>query len=71
MRNERRIEPLEHQRLETIEDIWWVADGLRWCPPHAWSCPKVTKLDPEQVAWTCVRCGAIAQTDDPAVRPVS
>lgn len=51
------------------ETIWWIADGLQGCPPHAWGCPKIMKLDPEHVAWTCGRCGAIAKTDDPSVRP--
>ena len=49
--------------------IWWVADGLGWCPPHRWGCPVIMKLDPEHVAWTCGRCGAIATSDDPASRP--
>jgi hypothetical protein len=49
--------------------VWWVADGLQLCPPHAWGCPVIMKLDPEHVAWTCGRCGAIATTSDPAVRP--
>jgi hypothetical protein len=30
------------------------------CPPHAWGCPVVMKLDPRSVAWTCAGCGAIA-----------
>jgi len=51
------------------EAVWWVADGLQGCPPHAWGCPKVMKLDPDYVAWTCGRCGAIATTGDPAVKP--
>jgi hypothetical protein len=51
------------------EAVWWIADGLQLCPPHAWGCPVIMKLDPEHVAWTCGRCGAIATTYDPAVRP--
>jgi hypothetical protein len=51
------------------EMVWWVADGLAPCPPHAWGCPVVMALDPEHVAWTCGHCGAIAVTDDPTVRP--
>jgi len=51
------------------EAVWWVADGLQFCPPHAWGCPVIMKLDPEHVAWTCRRCGTIATTADPAVRP--
>jgi hypothetical protein len=51
------------------EAIWWVADGLRLCPPHRWGCPVIMKLDPEHVAWTCGLCGAVAVSDDPAVRP--
>ena len=55
-----------------IEDaVWWVADGFQLCPPHRWGCPVIMKLDPEHVAWTCGRCGAIATTDDPSVRPAS
>lgn len=49
--------------------LWWIADGLQPCPPHAWDCPVVMKLDPEHVAWTCRRCGAIALSDDYSVRP--
>ena len=49
--------------------VWWIADGLRPCPPHDWDCPVVMKLNPEHVAWTCARCGAIATTGDPAQRP--
>ncbi len=49
--------------------IWWVADGLRTCPPHDWQCPVVMKADPARVAWTCSLCGAIATTDDLAARP--
>lgn len=51
------------------DTVWWVADGLQPCPPHQWGCPVVMKLDPEHVAWTCRRCGAIALTDGPAVKP--
>ena len=51
------------------EMIWWIADGLQPCPPHEWDSPVIMKLDPERVAWTCRRCGEIATTDDPAVRP--
>jgi hypothetical protein len=51
------------------ELVWWVADGLAPCPPHAWGCPVIIKTDPEHAAWTCRRCGAITTTDDPAVRP--
>jgi hypothetical protein len=29
------------------------------CPPHAWGCPVVMKVDPRSVAWTCAHCGAI------------
>ena len=51
------------------EALWWVADGLGPCPPHAWTCPVIMKLDPEHVAWTCGRCGKIAVSDDLSVRP--
>jgi hypothetical protein len=44
-------------------------DGLQPCPPHAWGCPVIMKVDPEHVAWTCGRCGAITLTQDLAVRP--
>jgi hypothetical protein len=51
------------------EMVWWIADGLALCPPHEWGCPVIMKLDPEHVAWTCGRCGAIATTDDARERP--
>jgi hypothetical protein len=51
------------------EAVWWVADGLTLCPPHRWGCPVIMTLDPGHVAWTCGRCGVIATTDDPTVRP--
>jgi hypothetical protein len=51
------------------EALWWIADGLQPCPPHTWDCPVIMKLDPEHVAWTCRRCGAIGLSDDPSVRP--
>lgn len=44
------------------ETIWWIADGLRPCPPHDWRCPVRMKLDPDHVAWTCARCGNVATT---------
>lgn len=50
--------------------IWWIADGLQPCPPHEWGCPKVMKVDPDHVAWTCQRCGAIGMTSDPDIRPM-
>ena len=49
--------------------LWWIADGLQPCPPHDWDCPVIVKLDPDHVAWTCRRCGAIGLTDDLSVRP--
>lgn len=49
--------------------LWWIADGLQPCPPHAWDCPVIMKLDPDHVAWTCKRCGAIGISDDPSARP--
>jgi len=43
----------------------------RSCPPHAWGCPVVMKVDPRSVAWTCASCGAITTTasvgDPPAL----
>ena len=41
------------------------------CPPHDWRCPVIMKLDPEHVAWTCAHCGAMALSDDLALRPVA
>jgi hypothetical protein len=46
------------------ESVWWIADGLGPCPPHDWGCPVIMKLDPEHIAWTCRRCGAIATSED-------
>jgi hypothetical protein len=51
------------------EAIWWVADGLQLCPPHRWGCLVIMKVDLEHVGWTRGPCGAIAVSDDPAVRP--
>jgi hypothetical protein len=48
--------------------VWWIADGLQLCPPHAWGCPVRTELDPDRVCWTCARCGVLAYTRQ-AVRP--
>ena len=59
--------PAAERRIDQM--VWWVADGLQPCPPHAWASPLITKLDPEHTTWTCRRCGAIATTDDPVVRP--
>ncbi len=39
------------------------------CPPHDWRCPVIMKLDPDHVAWTCAHCGAMALTDDLALKP--
>jgi hypothetical protein len=39
----------------------------RDCPPHAWGCPVVMKVDPRLVAWTCASCAAI--TTVPAGAP--
>lgn len=41
----------------------------RDCPPHGWACPVLMKLDPQSVAWTCKRCGAIVRTPVGAPRP--
>ena len=61
--------PAPERPIEEL--IWWVADGFAPCRSHAWGCPVIMKTDPEHVAWTCRRCGAITITitDDPAVRP--
>jgi hypothetical protein len=58
-----------HSERTVGDAVWWVADGLQPCPPHAWSCPVTMKLDPERVAWTCERCGAIQTSDDRAIWP--
>jgi hypothetical protein len=41
------------------------------CPPHAWGCPVVMKVDPRMVAWTCAGCGAIATVPVGAAPPPS
>jgi hypothetical protein len=41
------------------------------CPPHAWGCPVVMKLDPRSVAWTCAGCGAIVTVPDGGPPPDS
>jgi hypothetical protein len=66
-----RSGPLYRPERERLlgELVWWVTEGLMTCPPHRWACPVIMKLDPEHAAWTCGRCGAIARTDDAAVRP--
>lgn len=51
------------------ELVWWVMDGVQVCPPHEWGCPIVAKLAPDEVTWTCRRCGAI--TRGSAVAPVA
>jgi hypothetical protein len=30
------------------------------CSAHAWACPVIMKTQPDRVAWTCGRCGAVA-----------
>lgn len=58
-----------HRPGQSLADaVWRIADGLQVCQ-HDWESPKVMKVDPEHVAWTCRRCGAIATSNDPAVRP--
>lgn len=57
------------RRVSLGDAVWWIADGLALCPPHAWGCPVIMKVDPERVAWTCGRCGEIATTHDHASRP--
>jgi hypothetical protein len=57
------------RRVSLGDAVWSIADGLALCPPHAWGCPVVMKVDPERVAWTCGRCGEIATTADHASRP--
>ncbi|HEX4110169.1 MAG TPA: hypothetical protein VHX88_18710 [Solirubrobacteraceae bacterium] len=56
--------PLYHPSPERSmsELVWWIADGLASCPPHAWGCPVIAKLDPEHVTWTCAFCGAMSVT---------
>ena len=58
-----------HAEHSLSDSIWWIADAFRSCPPHDWRCPVVAKMDPTHAAWTCARCGAIAMSDDAAVRP--
>jgi Potassium-transporting ATPase A subunit len=41
----------------------------RGCPPHAWDCPVLMKIDPRSVAWTCAKCGAIVTVPVGAPRP--
>lgn len=58
-----------HAQRSLIEAVWWIADGFAQCRPHDWRSPVIMKIDPEHVAWTCRRCGAIATSTDPVVRP--
>ena len=52
------------------EELWAIADAMAGhCPPHAWGCPVVMKVDPDHVAWTCARCGRMALSNDLAARP--
>lgn len=39
------------------------------CRIHAWVCPVIMKTDPDRVAWTCARCGAVC-TKGIGERPV-
>ena len=57
----------EHDQL--IEALWEIVDALNLCPPHAWSCPVIMKLDPEFVAWTCAHCGTTAKSPGPPPGP--
>lgn len=59
----------ERAHRSLLDVLWWVADGGQKCPPHAWDSPVIMKTDPEHVAWTCSRCGAIATSNDRAIRP--
>jgi hypothetical protein len=45
------------------------AARARSCPPHAWDCPVLTKLDPLAITWTCARCGHLMTTPVGAPRP--
>jgi hypothetical protein len=56
--------PLARRRREP-----WASD--RNCPPHAWGCPVLMKLDPQSVAWTCAKCGAIVGVPTDAPPPAS
>src|SRR5581483_4827350 len=52
------------------EAVWRIADAINGtCPPHAWGCPVIMKVDPGRVAWTCSRCGTVALSHDLAWRP--
>jgi hypothetical protein len=61
--------PTDRSALDVA--FWSIVEGIESCPPHLWSCPKVMKLNPEHAAWTCERCGAIAITDGPELRPAA
>jgi hypothetical protein len=63
--------PLYCERAECslLDALWWVADGVQKCPPHTWASPVTMKFDPEHVAWTCSRCGAVSTSDDRSVKP--
>lgn len=39
--------------------------------PHQWRCPVTMKTDPDRIAYTCARCGAIAAVlaDQPGPEP--
>jgi hypothetical protein len=63
------FDPRVSAERSLADALWWVADGMQKCPPHTWNSPVTMKLDPEHIAWTCSRCGAIATSDDRAVRP--
>jgi hypothetical protein len=41
------------------------------CTSHTWACPVLTKRDPQAIAWTCARCGAIHTTPLGAPRPTA
>jgi len=42
----------------------------RSCPPHAWDCPVLMKVDPGSVAWTCANCGSIITVPVGSPRPL-
>ena len=56
-------------RHSLADAIWWVADSFQDCPPHAWGCPVVMKVDPHNVAWSCSRCGAMGFSGDSDAPP--
>jgi hypothetical protein len=62
-------QPSLEQRLAPVGDRAHELRTAPLCRPHDWRCPVIMKLDPEHTGWTCARCGAIAVSADPAIKP--